>query len=126
MDFFNSTVVEDDKKADYLGLDNAGTGISIALTLLESKYEPHITCGLKTISGIYNCFFEVSPSSLPLHLPQRIISLKTTQAPRGVDLAREERLEKCDKIITSLESVVVSKGMERAERFNSDLTVKLK
>ena len=60
MDFFNSTIVENEKKADYFGLDQVNVALDIAGKLMESKYDTHIVCGLKTVSGIYKCYSDVS------------------------------------------------------------------
>lgn len=56
-------------------------------TLIESKYESHILAGLKATFNIVS------------HFGPEILKIKTVPVGLGVDLAREERIKKCDVCI---------------------------
>lgn len=73
-----------------------------ATTLVNSKYETHIIAGLKSTLNILKAFG-----------PQ-MIQMKTVPVGSGVDLAREERIKKCDMCIDQFFVFYKSKGFQKA------------
>jgi len=73
-----------------------------ALTLIESKYEPYLTCGLKVVESLFDEF------------GNSISSMKTVPLNRGVDLAREERLRKADGVLEKFREISQSIGLQKA------------
>ena len=66
--------------------------------MLDSKYETHNKAGLLTALNVLKNF------------QQSIISIKQTQVMGGVDLAREERLQKCEQVIDGFFEISKSKS----------------
>ncbi len=72
------------------------------ISLVNSKYETHISTGLRATHNILKTF------------GQQMIALKTTQVGTGVDLAREDRIKKCDACIEQFQKFMQSKGFQKA------------
>jgi len=85
-----------------LNYDNIAYLVPVATNLVNSKYETHILTGLFTILNILKQFGEP------------MIQIKTVPVGRGVDLAREQRIEKVDACIDALFKFSESKGFQKA------------
>ena len=70
-----------------LNYENIAQILPHTIQLVNSKYETHILAGLKSTLNILKTFG-----------PQ-ILQIKTVPVSSGVDLAREERIRKCDACI---------------------------
>ena len=70
-----------------LNYENVSSVIPHTINLVNSKYETHIMTGLQSVLNILR------------HFSPKIIQLKTMPVGREVDLAREDRLRKCDVCI---------------------------
>lgn len=97
MDVLNNTFAEG-QKIDMLNFGDVANILHHANSLINSKYESHIMAGLKTTINIMKSF------------GQQMIQIKTVPVGGGVDLAREERIKKCDVCIENLHSIYKSKG----------------
>jgi con80 domain of Katanin len=97
MDVLNNTFA-DNQRIDMLNYENIAAILPHATMLVNSKYETHIQAGLKSSLNILKSFG-----------PQ-IIQLKTVPVASGVDLAREERIRKCDQCIELFYAFFKSKG----------------
>ena len=85
-----------------LNYENVAAVIPHTINLVNSKYETHIMTGLLSALNILRQF------------GPKIIQLKTMPIGREVDLAREERLRKCDMCIEQFEKFNKSKGYQKA------------
>ena len=85
-DVLNNTFVKN-LRIETLNYENVTQILPHAMQLVNSKYETHILAGLKSTLNILS------------HFAPQIIQLKTVAVGRGVDLAREERIRKCDACI---------------------------
>lgn len=86
MDIMNDTFAQG-KKLDSLNYDYIHQLFPHLVTaLIQARYEAYTFCGLKTIKNILEYF------------QQDMIAIKRTKVS-GVDLAREERINKVDLII---------------------------
>ena len=70
-----------------LNYENVAAIVPHTINLVNSKYETHIMTGLQSVLNILRQF------------GPKIIQMKTMPLGREVDLAREERLRKCDLCI---------------------------
>jgi len=100
-DFFYYCFVKNDISKIPLTMDNVITIMPHVAGLINSKYDPYVKNGVRAASNILNNFNE------------RIISVKNVIVTNGVDLAREERLKKCDVIIEQYESILTSHNLAR-------------
>jgi hypothetical protein len=101
MDFLNNSFAEG-SRIDMLNFDNVAAILPHASELMNGKYEPHITAGLKTIRKILN------------HFGPQIVQMKTVPLMGGVDIAREERLKKSDVCVDAFFNIFKSNGMQKA------------
>ena len=101
MDVINYTFA-DNQKMDVLTYDHIVQILPHTTSLVNSKYETHISAGLKATSNILKAF------------GQQMIALKTTQVGTGVDLAREDRIKKCDLCVDQFHKFMASKGFQKA------------
>jgi hypothetical protein len=101
MDVLNTTFGQN-KKIEMLNYDNVSQLLPLALLLVNSKYETYINAGLSSALNILK------------HFSTQIIQLKTIAVGRGVDLAREERIKKCDACIDKFFEFSKSKGLQKA------------
>ena len=81
-----------------LNYENVAAVIPHTINLVNSKYETHIMTGLQSVLNILRLF------------GPKIIQMKTMPLGREVDLAREERLRKCDMCIDQFEKFNKCKG----------------
>ena len=81
-----------------LNYENVAAVIPHTINLVNSKYETHIMTGLQSVLNILRQF------------GPKIIQMKTMPLGREVDLAREERLRKCDLCVDQFEKFNKSKG----------------
>jgi hypothetical protein len=108
-DFFSYAFVRNDINKIPLTLDNALTILPHVIQLLNSKYEVYIKCGVRTAANILKCFNE------------RITTVKSVVLGSGVDLAREERLNKCDSIIEMFEKILLIQSIKKIiSKHNND------
>lgn len=70
--------------------------------MIDSKYETHNICGLKSALNILKSF------------QQQIISIKSTPVHGGVDFAREDRLLKCESVIEGYFELSKSRSLAKA------------
>lgn len=77
-------------KLQYLNIEGVATLVCKARLLLESKYSPHIKCGLSFSNHILSSYKD------------EIINIKSFQQLSKVDLAREERILSYDKLVSQL------------------------
>lgn len=101
MDVLNATFAKN-QRIDLLNYDNITAILPHAINLVNSKYETHILCGLRTSYNILK------------HFSEPMISIKTTPVARGVDLAREERINKVDNCIEQFFKLNQAKGYQKA------------
>jgi len=92
-----------------LTLDHAAIILSLALTLVHSKYECYVQVGLRTIDNIFKQFSE------------KIRSALTVPLLGGVDLAREERLKKSDLCLKQFKLILEDAGMKKIANKQSEL-----
>ena len=81
-----------------LNYENVAAVIPHTINLVNSKYETHIMTGLQSVLNIIRQF------------GPKIIQLKTMPIGREVDLAREDRIRKCDMCVEQFEKFNKSKG----------------
>ena len=86
MDVLNNTFAKN-IRIEMLNYENVAQLLPHTMQLVNSKYETHIMAGLKSTYNILG------------HFAPQIIQLKTVPVGRGVDLAREERIRKCDACV---------------------------
>jgi len=108
MDVINSTFA-DNQKVEMLNFDNVANVLPHCTQLVNSKYETHIIAGLKATSNILH------------HFAGEIIKIKTVVVSGGVDLAREERLKKCDACVEQFYNFFKSKGFLKAQKRKGDV-----
>ena len=101
-DVLNATFAKN-QRLDLLNYDNIAAIVPHATNLVNSKYETHILCGLRTTLNILKQFGEP------------MIQIKTMPVGRGVDLAREERIGKVDVCVEQLFKFHQSKGFQKAQ-----------
>lgn len=97
MDILNSTFAKN-KRMDMLNFERVVLLMPHVQEMIDSKYETHIKAGLSSAINVLNAF---SPS---------IIQIKQQPVHAGVDLAREDRLSKCDAVIESFFQLSKSKS----------------
>ena len=85
-----------------LNYENIAQILPHCISLVNSKYETHILAGLKATQNILKTFG-----------PQ-IIQIKTVPISGGVDLAREERVKKCEACIDQFLNFFKSKGFQKS------------
>lgn len=85
-DVLNNTFAKN-LRVEMLNYENVTQLLPHTMQLVNSKYETHILAGLRSTLNILS------------HFAPQIIQLKTIPVGRGVDLAREERIRKCDACI---------------------------
>lgn len=86
MDVLNSTFAKN-TRMDMLNFERINMLMPHVQDMIDSKYETHNKCGLKSALNVLNAF------------KAQIIQIKKTAVMGGVDLAREERIAKCDGVI---------------------------
>lgn len=101
VDFFSSTFAKD-LRIDMLNYESVASLLPHASLLISSKFDSHTVCGLNSVYNMLRGF------------SQQIIQLKNMPVGRGVDLAREERIKKCDNCIEAFHAVKKSKGYMKA------------
>mmetsp|Transcript_41859 Transcript_41859/g.40200 ORF Transcript_41859/g.40200 Transcript_41859/m.40200 type:complete len:181 (+) Transcript_41859:1398-1940(+) len=101
MDVLNHTFA-DNQKIEMLNYENVANLLPHCIVLVNSKYETHILAGLKSTSNILT------------HFAGEIIKIKTVPVSGGVDLAREERLKKCEACVEQFYNFFKSKGFQKA------------
>jgi hypothetical protein len=101
MDVLNATFAKD-QRLDLLNYENIAAIMPHATHLVNSRYESHVLCGLRTAMNILK------------HFGEPMIQIKTTPVARGVDLAREERINKVDNCIEEFFKFSKSKGYLKA------------
>ena len=86
MDVLNSTFAKN-TRMDMLNFERINMLMPHVQDMIDSKYETHNKCGLRSALNVLNAF------------KSQIIQIKKTAVMGGVDLAREERIAKCDGVI---------------------------
>lgn len=100
MDILNSTFAKN-KRMDMLNFKTIAQLMPFVQDMLDSKYETHNKAGLKTALNVLKAY-SVS-----------IIQIKQSSG-RGVDLAREERLQKCEAVIEAYWELSKSKSYQKS------------
>lgn len=100
-DFFYYSLVKNDINKVPITLDNVLTILPHITQLIGSKYDVYIKNGIKSAWNILKCFSD------------RVISAKSVALSNGVDLAREERLKKCDNFIEIYEKIPTIPSLDR-------------
>lgn len=108
MDVLNNTFA-DNQKVDALNYENIAQIIPHAMNLANSKYETHILAGLKCTLNILK------------HFGQQMIQIKTVPVSGGVDLAREERLNKVDACIEHFINFFKCKGFQKSMKRSGEV-----
>ena len=99
---FGATEKEKKDSLRYLTLENASAVLGHAVTLIGSKYTSYNKTGMEVLKNVFNAFSE------------QIHAIKKTAVSDKVDLAREDRIQKCDNLVSQLESVLSKPGFENA------------
>lgn len=86
MDILNSTFAKN-KRMDMLNFEKIALLMPHVQDMIDSKYETHMKAGLKSALNVLKAF------------QQQILQIKMTSVMGGVDLAREDRIKKCDDVI---------------------------
>ena len=86
MDVLNSTFAQN-KRLDLLNYERIAQLMPHIQDMIESKYETHNKAGLKSALNVLMGF------------QNQIVNLKMSNVHGGVDLAREDRIAKCDAVI---------------------------
>jgi len=86
MDILNSTFAKN-KRIEMLNFERVIMLMPHVQDMIDSKYETHNKAGLKSALNVLNAF------------KNQIIQIKKTAVMGGVDLAREDRLQKCEGVI---------------------------
>ena len=97
MDILNSTFAKN-KRLEMLNFEKVLLLMPHVQDLIDSKYETHMKAGLKSALNVLNAF------------SAQIIQIKQTNVMGGVDLAREDRLAKCDQVIEAFYQLSKSKS----------------
>lgn len=108
-DVLNSTFVKN-LRIETLNYENITQLLPQTMQLVNSKYETHILSGLRSTLNILN------------HFAPQIIQLKTVAVGRGVDLAREERIRKCDACIEQFFQFKNCRGFQKALSRGGDVS----
>ncbi|KRX07123.1 WD40-repeat-containing domain [Pseudocohnilembus persalinus] len=97
-------------KLQYLNIENVCILVSKAKILIESKYSPHIKCGLNFTSQIL------------IKYKDEIINVKSFALMGKVDLAREERIKVYDKLLNELQRIYQLPRLKKiADKGSKDL-----
>ena len=96
--------IEKEKKdaLKYLNFENASAVLGHATTLISSKYSSYNKTGMEVLKNVFNTFQD------------QINAIKKISVSDKVDLAREDRVKKCDLLVTQLEGVLSKPGFENA------------
>ena len=97
MDILNSTFAKN-KRMDMLNYQRISQLMPFVQDMLDSKYETHNKCGLKTALNVLKAY------------NNQIIQIKQSSAMGGVDLAREDRLAKVEAVIEAYWELSKSKS----------------
>jgi len=79
--------------------------------LIDSKYETHILAGVKSATNILIAF------------QKPIIDLKTHSTQGGVDLAREDRIAKCDLCVEAFYQLSLSKSFIKCIKRGGEISM---
>ena len=71
----------------YLTLENASAVLGHAVALINTKYSSYNKTGVYVLKNVFNTFQE------------QITQIKKSNVSNKVDLAREDRMEKCDNLV---------------------------
>ena len=71
----------------YLNLENASAVLGHAVMLINTKYPSYNKTGVLVLKNVFNNFQE------------QITQIKKTSVSEKVDLAREDRMQKCDNLV---------------------------
>ena len=71
----------------YLTLENASAVLGHAVALINTKYSSYNKTGVHVLKNVFNTFQE------------QITQIKKSNVSNKVDLAREDRMEKCDNLV---------------------------
>jgi len=95
-------------KTGQMNIEAACIFLQKAVQLIDSKFDHHVKMGFKHIDKTFKQFHE------------EIVSLKTANVMNSVDLAREERLKKYDKLINEFEAIAQKDRIKRLATKNKD------
>ena len=101
MDILNSTFAKG-KRLDMLNFEKVKLLMPHVQDMIDSKYETHNKCGLSSALNVLQAF------SKP------IIDMKRTATMGGVDLAREDRIQKCEAVIDEFFKLSKSRSYMKA------------
>ncbi|CAG9310781.1 unnamed protein product [Blepharisma stoltei] len=90
-----------DCRLDCLSLEHCASILPLAKSLIDSKYEAYIRTGMLVVSTLLKQFRSLITSTL------------TVPVMMGVDLAKEERIKKCESCLAAFKSVNESQGLEK-------------
>jgi hypothetical protein len=79
--------VADNCATELLNFDNISEVLNHSSNLIKSKFECHVNVGLKSAINILKTFSKT------------MLAMKKAPVFGGVDLAREDRMKKCDSCI---------------------------
>jgi katanin p80 WD40 repeat-containing subunit B1 len=96
------------KTSGQMNVEAACIFLQKALQLIDSKFDHHVKMGFKFIDKTFKQFYE------------EIVHIKTANVMNMVDLAREERLKKYDKLITEFEAIAQKERIKRLAAKNKD------
>ena len=100
MDILNSTFAKN-KRMDMLNFQKITQLMPFVQDMLDSKYETHNKAGLKTALNVLKAY------------QAQIIAMKQSSAMGGVDLAREDRIQKCDAVVEAFYEMSKSKSFQK-------------
>ena len=78
---------ESKESLKYLNLENASAVLGHSTMLINSKYTSYNKTGMEVLKNVFNSFQE------------QITQIKKTSVNDKVDLAREDRIQKCDNLV---------------------------
>lgn len=109
MDLLNSTFAKN-KRIEMLNFEKVKQLMPHIQDLIDSKYETHMKAGLKSALNVLNAF------------QNQIIQIKQTSVHGGIDLAREERIGKCDEVIECYFQLSKSKSFLKAMKREGEVS----
>ena len=101
MDILNSTFAKG-KRLDMLNFEKVKLLMPHIQDMIDSKYETHNKCGLSSALHVLQAF------------SKSIIDMKRTAVMGGVDLAREDRIQKCEAVIEEFFKLSKSRSYMKA------------
>jgi len=91
-----------------VSLEHCAGIVRLSESLIASKYESFIKVGLRTVSYMLRKFFDVVTSMLSM-------------APgQGVDLSREDRMQRCERCYTAFLQVKTNQALEKTCKRTND------